>query len=155
MSWGDILARLTERGETLGTVESLTAGLVVATAVDTPGASNVVRGGLITYNTELKATLADVPAETLERGVVTLETALAMARGGKERLGVTWCVSTTGVAGPGPHEGIPAGTVWIAVTGPVEASRLLGLMGNREAVRRQTVEAVESLMRSVLDLPTA
>ncbi len=63
----DLLRRLVARGETLATAESLTGGLLAATIVDVPGASNAYRGGLVVYATDLKATLAGVPTPLLDR----------------------------------------------------------------------------------------
>lgn len=149
-----VVARLAAAGLSVGTVESLTAGLVAATLADVPGASDVLRGGLVTYATELKVQLAGVPADTAARGVVTEETALAMARGGREKLGVDWCCATTGIAGPGPYDGIAAGTVWIAVAGPAAATAQLREFGDigRAEVRRASVAAVLALLNQVLDL---
>lgn len=104
---------LRARNMTCATCESLTGGKVVAALVDIPGASAVVRAGLVTYQTDTKTILADVPADVIERfGVVSVETACAMAEGTRKRLGVDIAVSTTGVAGPdGGTEDCPVGTV--------------------------------------------
>ena len=129
---------LRARGMTCATCESLTGGKVVAALVDIPGASAVVRAGLVTYQTDTKTILADVPAEVIERfGVVSVETACAMAEGTRKRLGVDIAVSTTGVAGPdGGTEDCPVGTVCVGVStaGGTSAVRL-ALSGNRERIR--------------------
>ncbi|EHI46902.1 competence/damage inducible protein cinA [Rhodococcus opacus PD630] len=65
---GDLVAVLTARGETVATAESLTAGLLTATIAGVPGASNVLRGGLVVYATDLKATLAGVDPHPAGRG---------------------------------------------------------------------------------------
>ena len=152
MSHAELIARLIERKETLGTVESLTAGLVAAAITEVPGASSIFRGALVTYATELKVTLAGVPVDVVAEGVVTQATARSMAEGGRERLGVTWCYATTGIAGPGPYQGTPAGTVWIAVAGPSgTATRLLELGDlGRDLVRSRTVSAVFDLAEEYL-----
>ena len=81
MSAADVLATLKARGETLAVAESLTGGLLAATIVDMPGASAVFRGGLVVYATDLKGSLAGVPAELLAaRGPVDPDVALALAR---------------------------------------------------------------------------
>ena len=132
------LETLRARGMTCATCESLTGGKVVAALVDIPGASAVVRAGLVTYQTDTKTILADVPAEVIERfGVVSVETACAMAEGTRKRLGVDIAVSTTGVAGPdGGTEDCPVGTVCVGVStaGGTSAVRL-ALSGNRERIR--------------------
>jgi nicotinamide-nucleotide amidase len=142
-----LVAELTEARQTLACAESLTAGLVAATVADTPGASNVLRGGVVAYAADLKTALLGVPHDLLDRvGTVDADVAAAMARGVRERLGATWGVATTGVAGPGPAEGKPAGTVHVAVAGPAgTATRSLRLKGTRAQVRSGTVAGVLAL----------
>jgi nicotinamide-nucleotide amidase len=143
-----LVAELTAAGETLACAESLTAGLVTATVADTPGASLVLRGGVVAYAADLKAALLGVPADLLARvGTVDAAVAAAMAEGVRTRLRATWGAATTGVAGPGPAEGKPAGTVHVAVAGPTgTATRLLRLNGTRDEVRAATVDAVLGLV---------
>lgn len=115
-----LVRTLTERGETLAFCESLTAGLASATVATVPGASTVLRGGLVTYATDLKGFLAGVPAAVLDRhGPVSAVTARHMARGAQFVCGATWGVALTGVAGPDPQDGHPVGEVHIAVAGPM------------------------------------
>src|SRR3954468_7565574 len=101
-----LLTTLAERGETVAAAESLTAGLFCATLAEVPGASATLRGGAVVYATDLKAVLAGVPREVLDRhGAVRPETAAALATGIRERCTATWGVGLTGVAGPDPAEG--------------------------------------------------
>jgi PncC family amidohydrolase len=101
-----IVTALRAGGDTLAVAESLTGGLVTARVVDVPGASTVLRGGVVAYATDLKHALLGVDADLLaERGAVDPDVALAMARGVAGRLGSTWAVATTGVAGPDPQDG--------------------------------------------------
>jgi nicotinamide-nucleotide amidase len=129
-----VLDALARRGETLATAESLTGGLLAARLTDVPGASRSF------------VALLDVPEEVVERhGVVSQECASAMAQGVRTRLGATWGLATTGVAGPDEQEGHPVGTVWVAVADPSGvASRLLTLSGDRLAIRQATCDAVLS-----------
>lgn len=145
-----LVARLTASGATVATAESLTAGLLAARIADVPGASAVLRGGLITYATALKTTLAGVPEDVTEAGVVTRATAVAMAEGARRVCEATFGVATTGVAGPGPHDGVPAGTCWIAVAGPdgVVAEEI-HVAGDRAAVRAGAVAAALRLLARV------
>lgn len=114
-----LVALLTARGQTVATAESLTAGLLAATIAGVPGASAVLRGGLITYTVETKITLAGVPRELLDDvGPVASPTAAALAQGARDRCGATWGVGLTGVAGPEPHGGHPVGTVYLGLAGP-------------------------------------
>jgi nicotinamide-nucleotide amidase len=139
-----LVARLTGAGQTLACAESLTAGLVAATVADTPGASVVLLGGVVAYAAQVKTQLLDVPTELIARvGTVDPAVAVAMAEGVRRRLGATWGLATTGVAGPGPSEGKPAGTVHVAVAGPSgTATRALRLNGTRAEIRSATVDAV-------------
>ena len=139
-----LVARLTEAHETVACAESLTAGLVAATVADTPGASAVLLGGVVAYAAAVKTALLDVPADLVARvGTVDPEVAVLMAEGVRRRLGSTWGLATTGVAGPGPSEGKPAGTVHVAVAGPSgTVTRALGLNGTRAQIRSATVDAV-------------
>jgi nicotinamide-nucleotide amidase len=141
---------LTERGETVAVAESLTGGLVVAALVSVPGASAVVRGGVVAYMTDLKATLLDVDPVLLAReGAVHPDVAAAMAHGVAHRLGATYGVATTGVAGPDPQDGHPVGEVWVAVSGPGHAwergetvvSHTLDPAWGRDGIRRAAVAA--------------
>lgn len=137
-----LVAALAERGETVASAESLTAGLFAATVADVPGASAVLRGGLIVYATDLKASLAGVPSGELERnGPVHPDTARALADGARTRCGADWSVGLTGVAGPTEQDGVPVGTVHLGISGPSGTSvTTLRLDGGRAAVRRGAVE---------------
>ena len=110
------VAALTAAGLTVAVAESLTGGSVVEALVRVPGASACVRGGVVAYATDLKATLLGVPADLLaERGPVDPDVAAAMADGVRRRLGADLGVATTGVAGPEPQGGRPVGTFYVAV----------------------------------------
>jgi nicotinamide-nucleotide amidase len=148
----EAIERLTTAGQSVAVAESLTGGLLAAALTSVAGASVVVRGGVVAYATELKTVLLGVPAGLLARhGPVHPEVAAAMATGVRQRLGATYGAATTGVAGPGPAEGKPQGTVFIAVDGPGgAASAALQLAGDRRDVREGSVRAVLSLLVSAL-----
>ena len=151
MSPAELLAALRARGETLAVAESLTGGLLAATIVDVPGASRVFRGGLVVYATDLKATLAGVPEDLLaERGPVDPDVAAHLARGARERCAAHWGLSTTGVAGPEPQGTAAVGTVFVAVSGPVDRVRAPLLHGSRAQIRAGAVAAALDLLASVL-----
>lgn len=147
-----LVRRLAERGETLAVAESLTGGLLAATVVDVPGASAVFRGGLVVYATDLKASLAEVPAALLaERGPVDPDVAAALASGARRRCGAVWGLGTTGVAGPDPQGDAAVGTVHVAVAGPgVALVRSSTVPGDRGAVRHGAVAAALELLREAL-----
>lgn len=141
-------ALLREAGATVATAESLTGGRLAALLTSVPGASETYVGGLVTYSTDLKLSLLGVPeAVVAQHGVVSAECARAMAEGARLVTGATWAVSTTGVAGPGPQDGVPAGTVHVGIAGPGSTTALaLELVGGREAVQDRTcAEAVSAL----------
>lgn len=148
----DVLEILKSRDQTLATAESLTAGLVAASIANVPGASAVLRGGLVVYATDLKGELANVPAELLEaKGPVDPATAEALAAGARARCKADWGLATTGVAGPDPQDSKPVGMVYIAVAGPESTTvRELSLTGDRAAIRAQTVTAVIELLAEQL-----
>ena len=150
----DLVSALLARRATLATAESLTGGLVGAALTGVPGVSAVFRGGVVVYATELKASLCGVPAELLDRvGPVHADTAAAMASGVRERLVATYGLATTGVAGPDPQDGHPAGEVYVAAAGPGDVRvRPLRLTGDRAGIRNGTVAAVLGL---ALELVTA
>ncbi|HWG02003.1 MAG TPA: nicotinamide-nucleotide amidohydrolase family protein [Trebonia sp.] len=144
----EILGMLRASGQTVATAESLTGGLVAAAFTDVPGSSEAFRGGVVAYATELKAHLLGVDRVMLDKhGPVYGPVAAAMAKGVRERLGATIGVSTTGVAGPGVSAGFPAGTVHVAVSlADDTVVRTMALTGNRDEVRRLTVERVLGLL---------
>lgn len=144
----EVLSMLRAAGWTVATAESLTGGLVAAALTDIPGSSAAFRGGVVSYATDLKARLLGVDSELLAaHGAVYAPVAAAMASGVRERLGATVGVATTGVAGPDPSDGFPPGTVHIAVSLADDTIvRTIGLAGNRDEVRRLTVERVLGLL---------
>jgi nicotinamide-nucleotide amidase len=148
-----LVLELARRGQTVAAAESLTGGLLCATLVDVPGASQVLRGGLVVYATDLKASLADVPADLLERhGPIDPDVALALARGARSRCGADWGLATTGVAGPDPQDGVEVGTVYVAAADAADAQvRRLRLDGDREAIRAGAVAAALDLLRERLE----
>ncbi|WP_149203547.1 CinA family protein [Actinotalea subterranea] len=109
-----LAAAVAQRGWHVATAESLTAGTVGTVLAAAPDATSWYRGTIAAYSPEVKFSLLDVP-----RGpVVTRECAVLMARRTAELLGAELCVAMTGVGGPEPDEGEPAGTVWFAVVSP-------------------------------------
>ena len=151
----DVVRALRERGETVAAAESLTAGLVTATLTAVPGSSAVVRGGLVVYATDLKHALAGVDADLLaEHGAVHPEVARQLATGARERCGATWGLGLTGVAGPDPQDGVPAGTVHIGLSGPSGClGRTLTLRGDRHEIRIASTIGALDLLRDRLKIP--
>ncbi|HVV10411.1 CinA family protein [Amycolatopsis sp.] len=143
-----IVTRLIERGETVGTAESLTAGLVCVTLTEVPGSSAVVRGGLVVYATDLKNSLAGVDQALLdEHGAVHPEVAAQLAEGARVRCGADWGLGLTGVAGPDPQDGVVPGTVHIGLAGNgLRTVRTCWFEGDRGHVRTESALAALSLL---------
>ncbi|MGO4472726.1 CinA family protein [Arthrobacter sp. M-10] len=147
-----------ERGVTVATAESLTAGMVAATLADTPGASGMLQGGVVAYQNAVKAGILGVSEELLSAvGSVDAGVAAAMADGARRACGADVGVSTTGVAGPLPHDGKPVGTVFIGVaTQGGAAAHAYSFRGDRPSIRAQaTAAALERLLECLVhaDLP--
>jgi nicotinamide-nucleotide amidase len=152
----DVLRLAVARGATVAVAESLTGGLVAGTLAGVPGISAVLRGGVVAYATDLKTSLVGVDRALLAAGgAVQAEVALAMAEGVAARLSADIGVATTGVAGPDPQDGHPAGTVFVAVHGP-RVSRVEGragptaLPGHRAEVRWASVVLALELLTDAL-----
>jgi nicotinamide-nucleotide amidase len=147
-----LVAELTARGQTVATAESLTAGLLAATIAGVPGASVVLRGGLVTYIEETKIALAGVAPQLLDAvGPVAAPTAQALAVGARQRCVATWGIGLTGVAGPEPHGGHPVGTVFLGLAGPVDSEVVeLALTGSRWDIRVAAVYEAIARMRQVV-----
>lgn len=141
---------LSARGRTVAVAESLTGGAVVEAIVRVPGASACLRGGIVAYATDLKATLLGVPHRLLDaNGPVHPDVALAMARGVRTRLGADYGVATTGVAGPDPQGGTPPGVFHVAVVGPCKdavRSEDVGADLGRSGVRAAARDAAITLL---------
>jgi nicotinamide-nucleotide amidase len=143
VSAAEVLAALRARGESLGTAESLTGGMLGALVTSVAGASEVYVGGVVSYATGVKQSLLGVPEQLVaEHGVVSAECAAAMASGARGVLGADWAVSTTGVAGPDSQEGKPVGLVYVAVAGPLGTTVVeLHLEGDRAHIRGAACDA--------------
>ncbi len=147
-----LVHELRRAGLTVATCESLTGGGVGFEITRIAGASNVYRGGIIAYASDLKASLVGVDSSWIDdHGVINEDTARQMAIGVRRLCGADLGLATTGVAGPEPQDGQPVGTVWLAVAGEgpqatdLMTTRRLLLRGTRDQIRRQTVEAALNL----------
>ncbi len=147
----DILESLVSRGENISVAESLTGGGLAQAFTSLPGSSQIFKGSVTAYQSEVKSSLLKLPVELIsEFGVVSEEVAAAMAAGVKDLMGSTWAISTTGVAGPGPADGVPAGTVWVAIDGPISQTLQLELSGTREIVRNATIAGAIAAFARIL-----
>ncbi len=139
-----VIDMLRHRGLSLGVAESLTGGLMGARLTSVPGASDVFRGGIVCYASDVKFSLLGVP----EGPVVTADAAKAMAEGARRVLGADVALATTGVAGPAEQEGQPVGTVFLglAMDGASEAQQVQ-LPGDRQRIRQYAVISAVNLLR--------
>jgi nicotinamide-nucleotide amidase len=141
-----------ERGVTVATMESCTGGLLASTLTDVPGASGFFRGGYVSYQTELKVAWGVDPEVVEEFGVISAETARAMAKAARENLEASAGIGVTGVAGPDEQEGKPVGTVHIAIDAIWSAPQSMSYVfpQGRAAVKRRAVTTALMLLRQGL-----
>lgn len=140
-----VVALLKQKGLRITAAESLTGGMFQSTICSVPGASDVFDGGFVTYAASAKEKMLWIDSQVIDQyGVVSSQTAAAMARNSREQLQVDVGLGFTGVAGPDSLEGHPAGDVWIglAIAGrPVETHELhLAAYTGRQSIREQAVQ---------------
>ena len=129
------------KNKTLGSVESFTGGLFAERITAKKGASTFFKGSLITYSNEIKKKFGILS----NKNVISKNTALLMAKKGKEILNVDVCVAFTGNAGPKTLENKPVGLVYIAINNNVYEKYF---KGSRISIRKQSVKfAIEKLIK--------
>jgi nicotinamide-nucleotide amidase len=143
-------ALLEDRGFTLAVAESMTGGLVASRMVDVPGSSTWFKGGVVSYQSDVKYDLLEVP----EGPVVSETAAMAMADGVRKLLGADVGLSVTGVAGPAEQDGQPVGTVWLGIAlGDAVEARHLRLPGDRQRIRQfATIQLGDLARKRLLEL---
>ena len=135
------------RGNTLAVAESVTGGLVGARLTGISGASDVFRGAIVSYATDVKQQLLDVD----EGPVVSESAARQMANGVRDRLGADIGLALTGVAGPNEQDDQPAGTLYVGMVGPgFDEVRHVRLPGEREQMRQFAVITSLGFLREML-----
>ncbi|MCR0328897.1 CinA family protein [[Clostridium] innocuum] len=148
-----LIERLKRDGLTIGSCESLTAGLFASTIAEVSGASAVLKGGIITYWTECKVNVVHVSEEIVRQyGVVSAQCAREMAEKARVLLDVDVCVSFTGNAGPDTMEGKPAGLVYCAIADHTHTKVYeFQLAQKRNALRKELVEEMGRQVIRFLD----
>lgn len=134
-----LVAALTQRGQRLALAESCTGGLASSFVTDVPGSSKVFDRCIVAYSRRSKVDELSVDREVLEAsGPVCAEVAVQMARGVKEVAGTRWAGSVTGFADAGTEDmRVPAGTMFVAVVGPGEATvERYAFDGDRGSVKK-------------------
>ncbi|MFJ7748379.1 CinA family protein [Arthrobacter sp. NPDC097144] len=147
-----VVSAASDAGLTVATAESLTAGMVAAELGAVPGVSAVLAGAVVAYSNFVKKKVLGVDADLLaSAGSVDARVAGQMAEGVRRLLETDLGVSTTGAAGPEPHDGKAVGCVFIAVASPqgtlVEE---YSFSGDRAAIRRQACDEALVLLGRVL-----
>jgi len=146
-----VLELLRERGLTLGLAESVTGGLVGARLTGVAGSSDVLRGSVVSYASEVKFGVLGVPVGP----VVNEATAAAMAQGARRVLGSDVGLALTGVAGPSEQDGMPVGTLCVGLVmgeaSPVTTT--VRLPGQRQQMREMSVITSLDLLRRTLLAP--
>lgn len=156
MNSADVVGRALAAGLTVATAESLTAGQVAASLADVPGASGMLKGGVIAYSNDVKVKALGVePALLAEAGSVDAAVARQMAEGARILMHADLAVSTTGVAGPEPHDGKSVGTVFVAVASAT-GTRVTEFLfaGDRGQIREQSCGAALELLMGGLSMGT-
>ncbi len=139
-----VLDEMRRRGLTLGLAESVTGGLVSARLTGIAGASDVLRGSIVSYASEVKYDLLGVG----DGPVVNEKAALEMAEGARRVLGSDIGLALTGVAGPAEQDGMPVGTLCIGIVDPDgSTSTTLLLPGVRDQMRQFAVISSLDLLR--------
>lgn len=138
-------------GRSLAVAESLTAGMVSAAIGSVAGVSQIYRGAIICYATDVKTQLLGVDEETLAvHTPVSVPVATQMVKGVASLLDARAAIATTGVAGPGEAWGKPAGSVVIAaLVDDHLQTRELQLAGTRDEVRAETTVQALALLATL------
>lgn len=147
---GEMLA---QRGLTLAVMESCTGGLLSDEITNVPGSSRYFRGGIVSYATEVKELMGVDPAVIARHGVISNETAAAMAAAVRDRLLADIGIGITGVAGPESQEGKPVGEVHIAIDGGgklADQSLTFTFGQGREQIKRRAATQATMLLRRAL-----
>ena len=148
----EVIAAAVASRRTLATAESLTGGMVGQTLCAVPGASAVFQGGVISYASSVKEQVLGVEGELLaERGSVDPHVAEQMAAGAARVCDAQVAVSTTGVAGPQPHDGKPVGCVYLGIFSPRGVRQIeRHYAGDRAAIRAQaTLDALRLMVEEM------
>jgi PncC family amidohydrolase len=147
-----VIDLLRERRESISCAESITGGALTAALVSISGASDVLLGSIVAYSKEMKINQLGLSAELIdEKGLVSKEVALEMAKGTRQILGSSWAISSTGSAGPRALDGSSPGEIWIAIVGPDrQESVKLSLNGARQEVISGAVESALTLLERIL-----
>lgn len=150
-----IIEKLIEKGIVVATAESCTGGMIASAITDVSGSSAIFGYGMVTYSNEAKMKILGVREDTLKKfGAVSKETAYEMAEGLQKVSSADVAVSVTGIAGPGGGSELkPVGLVYMGISTKQGISTRKNLFtGDRDEIRKQTVNAALNLIAEKLDL---
>ena len=154
----EIAALLTARNETIAVAESTTGGLISAALLWVPGASRYYAGGGVTYTLNSRTALAGVPAEYYANYQGTTPDMLAtLAEAMRQRLGTSWCIAESGLAGPtSGRSGAPPGRTTMSVAGPVTRTEVIetGLSDREANMVEFTTRTLRFLRDALRDAPS-
>ena len=143
---------LINKGLTVSTAESCTGGGIAARLTSVAGSSAYVRGGIVSYQNDVKEDLLGVHPATINKyGVVSEETVIEMVKGAMKSLKTDCAMATTGIAGPGGEEpGKPVGTIWIAAAW---GDRIVTMCQEGDEGRRRNIErAIQNALKMLSKL---
>jgi len=147
---------LKQNGKTLGTVESCSGGAIASRIVSISGASSYFMGSIVSYDYKLKTQIIGVSEEILSKyGAVSQETVELMAKNGRQKLGVDYCIAASGIAGPdGGTDDKPVGTIWIAIASKdeIQSKKFLFKQNRQRNIESTVVYALNFLRRFILKL---
>ena len=151
----EIATRLTTRGDTVAVAEATTGGLISAALLSVAGASRYYAGGGVVYTLDSRTALAGVPSEQYAnyRGT-TPEMIASLAESMRLRLGATWCIAESGLAGPtGGRFGASPGRTTMGVAGPIARTEVIetGLSGREANMVEFTTRSLRFLSRAILE----
>jgi PncC family amidohydrolase len=138
---------------TIGTVESASGGRIADRITNVPGSSDYFKGSVVAYRNEAKINILGVKKETIDNyGVVSSQTAIEMAQGGRKLLDVDVCISDTGIAGPsGGSPEKPVGLFYIGLVAEDQRlSQKYIFPGNREKNKQDAAEASLDMLKQQL-----
>ena len=107
---------LSQKKKTMCTAESCTGGFIAHLITSIPGSSVFYDGSIISYSYKAKEDLLQVNEKTLlEKGAVSEEVVIEMAKGALQNIGSDYAIAVSGIMGPdGGMPDKPVGTVWMA-----------------------------------------
>jgi nicotinamide-nucleotide amidase len=143
---------LKARNMTLATMESCSGGELANLITNIQGSSDYYLGGFVAYSKQVKVALGVDPQIIEDYGMVSAETAIAMASAARERTGADVALSTTGVAGPDALDGVARGTMYLGmdVRGQTQAIQQIATVARPVFKARASAYALNMLRKALI-----